>query len=138
MEHSLKLHKIVHVLQAQVLLFKTCERPSPWYRIPWLGRNVLTYSSSSSSSPSPPEAFFDAAFMFFRFTLPGRPPPSGLERAKSTCFWLSTRTMNDGTSTICLPTLLNERGLQRSATKSNTTTRQSQRRPYLQHICELA
>ena len=25
------------------------------------------------------------------------------------CFWLSTRTMNDGTFTICLPTLRGER-----------------------------
>ena len=36
---------------------------------------------------------------------PGRPPPKGLFSAKSMCFWLSTRTMNDGTFTICLPTL---------------------------------
>nr|GMD29645.1 uncharacterized protein LOC109166109 [Ipomoea batatas] len=34
--------------------------------------------SSSSSSPSPPAAFLAAAFWFFRFTLPGRPPPNGL------------------------------------------------------------
>ncbi|KAG6550556.1 hypothetical protein Mapa_007925 [Marchantia paleacea] len=43
--------------------------------------------------------------MFLLFTLPGLPPPSGLDRAKSTCFWLSTRTRKEGTSTICLPTL---------------------------------
>ena len=50
--------------------------------------------------------------MFFRFTLPGRPPPRGLERAKSMCFWLSTRTKKDGTSTICLPTLHAEKLLE--------------------------
>jgi len=65
----------------------------------------LQSSSSSSSSPSPPAAFLDAAFRFLPFTLPGLPPPSGLERAKSMCFWLSTRTRNEATSTICLPTL---------------------------------
>ena len=47
----------------------------------------------------------DAAFIFLHFTLPGLPPPSRLNRAKSTCFWLSTLTMNDGTSTIYLLTL---------------------------------
>lgn len=42
------------------------------------------------------------AFLLLR---PGRPPPNGLFSAKSMCFWLSTRTMKDGTFTICLPTL---------------------------------
>eukprot|EP00983_Pelagomonas_calceolata_P077096 1153714-Pelagomonas_calceolata.AAC.1 len=43
--------------------------------------------------------------MFLLFTRPGRPPPKGLVRAKSMCFWLSTRTRKEGTSTTCLPTL---------------------------------
>lgn len=43
-----------------------------------------------------------SAFLLLR---PGRPPPKGLLRAKSMCFWLSTRTMKEGTFTICLPTL---------------------------------
>ena len=36
---------------------------------------IYSSSSSSSSPSSPPDAFFAAAFMFLRFTLPGRPPP---------------------------------------------------------------
>ena len=44
--------------------------------------------------------------MLRRLTRPSRPPPKGLFRAKSMCFWLSTRTMNEGTFTTCLPTLL--------------------------------
>ena len=40
-----------------------------------------------------------------RLLRPGRPPPKGEFSAKSTCFWLSTRTMKDGMFTICLPTL---------------------------------
>ena len=43
-----------------------------------------------------------SAFLLLR---PGRPPPKGLLSAKSMCFWLSTRTMKEGTFTICLPTL---------------------------------
>lgn len=40
-----------------------------------------------------------------RLTRPGRPPPKGELSAKSMCFWLSTRTRNEGTFTTCLPTL---------------------------------
>jgi hypothetical protein len=43
--------------------------------------------------------------MFLLLMRPGRPPPNGLVRAKSMCFWLSTRTMKEGTLTTCLPTL---------------------------------
>lgn len=64
--------------------------------------------SSSSSSPSPPAAFLDAALRFFRLTRPGRPPPNGLVREKSMCFWESTRTRKDGMFTTCLPTLPKE------------------------------
>merc|ERR1719510_1633059 len=35
---------------------------------------------------------------------PGRPPPKGDLRLKSMCFWLSKRTMNEGTFTTCLRT----------------------------------
>ena len=65
----------------------------------------LVYSSSSSSSSPPPAA---AAFCAMRrlFTRPGLPPPNGEFNAKSMCFWVSTRTKNDGTLTICLPTLM--------------------------------
>lgn len=46
-----------------------------------------------------------AHFCALRLLRPGRPPPKGLLSAKSMCFWLSTRTRNEGTFTICLPTL---------------------------------
>ncbi|MCO5596953.1 hypothetical protein L7F22_051024 [Adiantum nelumboides] len=36
----------------------------------------------------------------------GRPPPKGLDRAKSMCFCESTLTRKDATLTTCLPTLL--------------------------------
>lgn len=63
-------------------------------------------SQSYSSSSSPPSSsFFSAALAFFLFTRPGRPPPNGEVRAKSICFWESRRTMNEGTLTICFPTL---------------------------------
>lgn len=47
----------------------------------------------------------DKSHIFARFTRPGRPPPNGDRSAKSMCFWLSTRTRNDGTLTSCFPTL---------------------------------
>lgn len=52
--------------------------------------------------------------MFRRLTRPGRPPPNGLLSAKSMCFWESTRTMKDGTFTICFPTLRAHGGLEAS------------------------
>jgi hypothetical protein len=61
------------------------------------------YSSSSSSSP--PASFLEAAAARLRLTRPARPPPYGEVRAKSMCFCESRRTTNDGTFTICLPTL---------------------------------
>ncbi|KAJ6693698.1 hypothetical protein OIU85_004472 [Salix viminalis] len=63
----------------------------------------MTAHSSSFSSPCPPDAFLEAAFWFFRFTLPGRPPPKGLVREKSMCFYESILTMKDGNLTTCLP-----------------------------------
>ena len=50
-----------------------------------------------------------ATYAFFLLTRPARPPPKGEVNAKSTCFWLSTRTMKEGTSTTCLPTLSPQR-----------------------------
>jgi len=66
---------------------------------------IKYFYSSSSSAPSP-ESFFSAAFAFFLLTRPGRPPPNGEVRAKSICFCESSLTINDGTFTICFPTLL--------------------------------
>lgn len=71
-------------------------------------RYIYSSSSSSPSSSSPPD-FLEAALAFFLLHRPGRPPPKGLERAKSMCFWLSTRTRNEGTLTICFPTLQGRR-----------------------------
>ena len=53
----------------------------------------------------------DTHFWLRRLLRPGRPPPNGLLSAKSMCFWLSTRTMNDGTFTICFPTLQRHRAI---------------------------
>ena len=51
-----------------------------------------------SSSPPP-------LLSFFLFLRPGRPSaPNGLVIAKSICFSLSTRTINDAEFAICLPT----------------------------------
>ena len=60
---------------------------------------------SSSSSPPSSSSFFSAAFAFFLRTRPGLPPPKGEVSAKSMCFCESKRTMNEGTLTICFPTL---------------------------------
>ena len=69
------------------------------------GPSNLHQNYSSSSSPPSPSSFFSAALAFFLLTRPGRPPPNGDVRAKSICFWESRRTINDGTLTICFPTL---------------------------------
>ena len=59
----------------------------------------------TSSTVTGPGIVVAYLFAFFLLTRPGLPPPKGLLRAKSMCFWLSTRTMKEGTFTICLPTL---------------------------------
>lgn len=59
----------------------------------------------SSSSSSPPSSLLAAAAARLRLTRPGRPPPYGEVSAKSMCFCESRRTTNDGTLTICFPTL---------------------------------
>lgn len=66
------------------------------------GRGLCIYSSSSSS---PPSSRLAAAAARLRLTRPARPPPNGDVREKSMCFWESSRTIKDGTLTICLPTL---------------------------------
>merc|ERR1712106_1009872 len=59
------------------------------------------FGADISTAPPPPPVPFLA---FFLLTRPGRPPPKGDLRLKSMCFWLSKRTMNDGTFTTCLRT----------------------------------
>lgn len=67
-------------------------------------RPLLHVYSSDSSPSSPPAAALLAARL--RATRPGRPWPYGEVTAKSMCFSASMRTMNWGTFTSCLPTLL--------------------------------
>ena len=65
---------------------------------------MLRRKQNYASSDEPASDFFLSER---RLTRPGRPPPSGDLREKSTCFCESTRTRYEGTFTSCLRTLYN-------------------------------
>jgi len=78
--------------------------------------------TTNSPSSSPKSDNTHAAL--FLFTRPGRPPPKGDVRAKSMCFWLSTRTMKLGMLTTCLPTLqVQQQNTSQKQTHSNNQLR---------------
>ena len=66
---------------------------------------MLPLIHPASQPVLPSSRIMNPTHAFFLFTRPARPLPKGLVREKSTCFWLSTRTMKEATLTICLPTL---------------------------------
>jgi hypothetical protein len=76
-----------------------------WPKTPRCQPTLLSAQPSPSSRASRHLPAAATHLACFRFTRPGRPPPKGLVSAKSMCFWLSTRTMKEGTLTVCLPTL---------------------------------